>query len=197
MEDRVVAEYLAELDSQLFFLVNNGLGRPWLDSLFRFLTWMGAWPIGFVALGALSFADRRRLMRRHLLLLLVGGVLASMLNRGIKQAVSAPRPGQVYEEELVEGTVTIRFLEKTVPMRKSYPSGHAMTAFYFMTYLSLAHRRFSWWALPAAALVALSRVYVGAHFPFDCLAGAIVGSVTAWLIWRVQRMLPPMAEALT
>ncbi len=59
----------------------------------------------------------------------------------------------------------------------SFPSGHATTAFAAAVVLALW---FPWGAAPfmgLAVLVACSRVMLGAHFPSDVLAGAILGSL--------------------
>jgi undecaprenyl-diphosphatase len=57
----------------------------------------------------------------------------------------------------------------------SFPSGHAATSFACATVLaSLAPRvRLPLFAL--AVLIALSRLYVGVHFPLDVLGGAALG----------------------
>jgi undecaprenyl-diphosphatase len=192
-----VADFLTQFDIQLFFLINNGLSRPWLDPIFKFMTWLGAWPVGFVALGALAVGGRGTIWKRHFPVLLVGILLFSGINRSIKKTVRAPRPGKVYREQLVEGSLEIHFLEGKVPMRKAFPSGHSMTAFFFMTYLALARRRLALPALILALLIAMSRVYVGAHFPLDCVGGALVGGLGGWMAWRIHQRLFGAGEAVS
>ncbi|MNT58528.1 phosphatidylglycerophosphatase B [compost metagenome] len=79
----------------------------------------------------------------------------------------------------------------------SMPSGHASGAFaLFLTLAVLAGRgqpprmRLTWLlvaCLPALA-IALSRVYLGAHWPTDVLAGAMLAScVCAASLWLIQR----------
>jgi undecaprenyl-diphosphatase len=73
------------------------------------------------------------------------------------------------------------------PHDGSFPSGHASGSFCVAAFLAVA-LPFVWrapaWkvrlaslgALAVAALIALSRVYLGAHFPSDVLAGAVGGA---------------------
>ena len=66
----------------------------------------------------------------------------------------------------------------------SFPSGHSLTA--FGTALALAYMlpRWRWWLIALAALVAISRVIISAHYPSDVLAGAGIGLATAILLRR-------------
>jgi undecaprenyl-diphosphatase len=57
----------------------------------------------------------------------------------------------------------------------SFPSGHATVAFACATVLALAVPRLRVPLFVLAALIAFSRVYVGVHYPFDVLAGAVLG----------------------
>lgn len=64
-----------------------------------------------------------------------------------------------------------------------FPSVHASAAFGFATAVALTAGRWHWalLALAAAVLVAWSRVHLGLHLPSDVLAGALVGTTSAWL----------------
>ena len=65
------------------------------------------------------------------------------------------------------------------PSTYSLPSGHATVAFACATVLALAVPRLRWAFYGLAALIAFSRVYVGVHYPFDVVAGAVLGVVIA------------------
>jgi len=78
------------------------------------------------------------------------------------------------------------------PHDPSFPSGHAAGCFCVAVFLAVAlpvawpHRRTQAWALVALAatlalLIALSRVYLGAHFPGDVVAGALLGALVGGL----------------
>jgi membrane-associated phospholipid phosphatase len=64
---------------------------------------------------------------------------------------------------------------------RSFPSGHTSQAFFMATLLASHFQVSAWVGLlfyAMALLVGITRMYVGAHYPRDVLAGAILGS--AW-----------------
>jgi undecaprenyl-diphosphatase len=63
----------------------------------------------------------------------------------------------------------------SLPHTSSFPSGHSTVAFACALVLSLSVSRFRWALFALAALIGFSRVYVGVHYPFDVLAGAVLG----------------------
>ena len=61
----------------------------------------------------------------------------------------------------------------------SFPSDHALVAGAVAVALLFANRRWGIVAGVAAGLMALARVYVGAHYPGDVVAGRVFGAVVA------------------
>lgn len=64
---------------------------------------------------------------------------------------------------------------------RSFPSGHTSQAFFMATLMASHFHASAWvvfWLYTIALLVGITRMYVGAHYPRDVLAGAILGS--AW-----------------
>ena len=72
----------------------------------------------------------------------------------------------------------------------SFPSGHACASFAAATALTCIYGKKGAWAFLPAAIIALSRPYVGIHYFTDILAGAIVGSLGAMLAyWLSHRFI--------
>ena len=90
--------------------------------------------------------------------------------------------------QLKSGTARVRPFETagfdpTVPAldKYSFPSGHTLHALSFALVICAHYAFLGWLLFPFAALVALSRVVLGLHFPTDVVAGAALGATIAGL----------------
>ncbi|MCY0930238.1 phosphatase PAP2 family protein [Streptomyces sp. H27-H1] len=116
-------------------------------------------------------------------------VLAYGVNDLVKLAVREDRPCQSLHVITLEAC--------PAPGDWSFPSNHAALAAGAAVALLFVSRRLGAVALVAAALMAASRVWVGAHYPHDVLAGFLVGVTVALLAaWTVRRNQDVLAERL-
>lgn len=111
-------------------------------------------------------------------------VLFAVLGMGIlKAVVRAPRPFQVLES--IDG----KRLETATGY--SFPSGHTTTGAAFYTALALTFKKRPVSILCAVmmALVGLSRLYLGVHWPIDVFAGLLLGVVISFTVSRYMNAL--------
>ena len=115
-----------------------------------------------------------------------GGVLINgSLTWLMKTSVERERPFDTYPD---------RIDPQYQPHDFSFPSGHTSWAFQWATATALYAKK--WYvAVPCyayASSIAFSRMVMGVHYPSDVLAGALLGSGSAWLSWKInQRLFSP------
>ncbi len=185
--------FLQALDDRLFFLINNGWSSRALDPVFEGLSSLGSWTIVIVALVILAQEGGRR-FARHALVLAVSLVIVMSSDAALKRAVNRPRPLKAFASQIAAGAVHVNVREVEPLRHRSFPSGHSVLAFFVLTYVGQWRRGYRPYLLVLASAIAISRVYVGSHFPSDCVAGALIGTAWALGAWRVRLELEHRAR---
>lgn len=151
----------------LFFNLRGG-HPPWLDGLMWGFTQIGNGII-IVALALILFLAGDHLLAYGLIL---GALTLWLVVELVKALVRRRRPFILLTQARIVGRRA---------GGRSFPSGHTSQAF-FMATLSAGYFHVGIWAVcllyAIALVVGITRMYVGAHYPRDVLAGAILGS--AW-----------------
>jgi undecaprenyl-diphosphatase len=175
-----LVHHLVELDG---LAVEAGQSLRWepLTVLFVLASaWWVKWPL-LVAVGACGDARCRRSLPPAVFSGLLAVGAAAALTSVFKGLFDRVRPALA--DPAIEALVP-------TPDSASFPSGHAATAFAAAVAVGAFYPRLRWPLLGLAALVGLSRIYLGVHYALDVLAGATLGMALGLLmVWATRHLL--------
>lgn len=165
------------LDTQLFRLLYGWLQPPPWGGLMSAVTHLGD-PVVVIVLtigGASESAVAWIRRKSPPLLAWIGVGIAPLIAKGLKDWVSRPRPFEMLPSMGIPPGLP----------GESFPSGHTTGAFAVAAVLSRRFPRLQWLFWSLAALVGLSRVALGRHWPSDVVAGALIGigsvAIFSWI----------------
>lgn len=152
---------------------------PWLDAAMVWMSASGSAGIVWLTLAFVAFfrpRDRAAAWRVVLTVALCYGVVDGLL----KPLIGRARPDLT--GIAARATDPPRELPPQ-PTSHAFPSGHATSTFGAAVAVSRMwpSTRALWWAF--AVLVGYSRIYLGHHYPFDVLGGAVLGvGIALWVL---------------
>ena len=163
-------DFLYSIDVTIFFFINHSLANPILDWVMPFLTDLNkqkpVWVIAVALVGWVVWKGGPK-GRAAIGVLIVTIIISDQFNSSLLKGIfHRLRPCSVLEG--------VRLLVHC-GSGLSFPSSHAVNNFAGAFVISHFYTKQKWFWFLFASLVALSRPYVGVHYPSDIFAGACIG----------------------
>lgn len=171
-----LTDYRFPFDEEILLAINR-LEWTWLDAV-----WVAAssrtFGVGIAVLFGLwlLMSFKRRAVRPVL-----QGTIAALLADALGHWVLKPMFHRMRPNYAMPKDVLVLFTEASAT-GPSLPSLHAATSFAFAVGLGLGMPASFRIVLPTAAIISLSRLGVGVHWPSDVVMGALYGSLVGLLI---------------
>ena len=163
-----ILEWIQNIDAQILLFIQQYIRQDMMNWFWKGITFLGDGGWFWIVLGVVLLIPKktRKSGFTALLALIIGSVITNLV---LKTAVARIRP-------------LVKKLRDY-----SFPSGHTCASFscavvYYKMYPDIKGKG----AMVLAVLIALSRLYVGVHYPTDVLGGAIVGWLSAILALKIS-----------
>jgi undecaprenyl-diphosphatase len=168
-----MTDFFYSIDLSILYFFNHTLSSRVLDSFFLLITNVNHWYIAYAILLGLCFfkgGTKGKLAVAGVILLII--VTDQFSHKILKEIFLRPRPCKALGDVLTPAGCGGTF---------SFPSNHAFNNFAAATFFFLLYKNLKWILFTVAILIAVSRIYLGLHYPSDVLAGAAVGVLFGYL----------------
>ena len=167
-------DYITNIDFTVLNWLHDSLSCRFLDSTMPVVTRLGSKGIIWLAIAFVMICTKQyRKCGIIMVISLIAGVVIG--NLFLKNIIARPRPCWINEDfHMLIG----------VPDDYSFPSGHTLSSAACATVLILENSKFAFGAVPLAALIAFSRLYLYVHFPTDVIGGALIGIAIGYTAYR-------------
>lgn len=164
-----VVHWLQHHETRMFRFVNQRIQHFFLDHIFNTITHLGGATATIVTSLCFALFGRGSLWAAGIQAL-IALTVSHLPVAVIKKKYPRLRPYLVLPQTIIC---------KNPLTDHSFPSGHTTAIFSLIIPFVAAFPLMGLILLPLAFLVGLSRIYLGLHYPSDCLAGCVIGTVAA------------------
>ena len=171
------------LNTELFYLINNNLSNPIFDFIMPTITNFGGFGtllvLCILAILICRYCNKEKYLKISklcLYALLLSGVIALCLKLSIVEERPFKMLGHVHQLVLPSEP-------------NSFPSGHSSSTFSVVTVLVnqfWENKILVVMLIIFALLIGFSRIYCGVHYPIDVVVGAIVGILSGVIILKLK-----------
>ena len=175
-----IFDNIQKLDMAFLKKIQQKICRKSLDPIMKTATYMGTAGMVWLAAGCAMMATKKH---RKAGFVLCAALFIDVVgnNLVVKNVTGRPRPCDI--DKSVE-------LKIKRPVGSSMPSGHTLTSVTAATILLQENPLFGLAAVPTAALISFSRMYLFVHYPSDVMAGTLLGIGVGCSATQIKKMLP-------
>ena len=161
-------DLIQNIDFSILIWIQENIRCAFLDVVMPFITRLCNDGEIWILFGIVLLFFKK--YRKFGVFVLVGMLIGSLIgNEILKPIFARPRPCHIYDM-LPEMLIDIPKITSY-----SFPSGHTTSSVIAATVLVRANKKFGFFAIPLAAVIAFSRMYLFVHFPTDILGGTVLG----------------------
>lgn len=173
-------DFLTSLDQRLFFAINHGMSNEFFDWIMPFLRNRYFWIPLYVFMAIFFIMNYGKNGLKILIFLALTFAIADYSASSIiKPTIRRLRP---CNDTSINAIVITRI---SCGPGYSMPSSHAVNHFGIACFLIFVFYKRWKWILPIslfwAFIIGFAQIYVGVHYPFDILTGAILGCIVAYI----------------
>lgn len=166
-------DFLYSLDLSVFYFLNTTISNSIFDKFFPFITNVKHWYLSYVILWSILFFKGGRIGKIAsigiILLIITSDQISSNLLKDLFERI---RPCNALDNVNILATCSRSY---------SFPSSHAVNNFAVAFYFYKLYPKLKWILIIVAGIIAISRPYVGVHYPSDIIGGAFIGMIIGYL----------------
>jgi len=163
--------WLVAIDKSVFLFINKALANPATDFIMPLITADLHLKLFYaVCLGLILVKGNNQLRWAVIFSLLTVTITDQLSSAVLKPLLARPRPCRIMEVHLLVGCGA----------GFSMPSSHAANLFGQAYFFKIIASRSAYYLIPLAVIVAISRIFVGVHYPGDIMIGAALGTVAGF-----------------
>ncbi len=179
-------EILKNIDFQLFVFFNS-LNSPFWDKIMWWFSGTKFWlPMYLLIIIYIIYKQQWRAIITIAFIALVVTLADQISVHAFKEVFQRLRP--CHNSELHD---IVHLVNNKCGGKYGFVSSHAANTFAVAFFLSklFKNKNFSIFIFIWASVVSYSRIYLGVHFPFDVLGGAVLGSIIGYLIYKLYNFM--------
>jgi undecaprenyl-diphosphatase len=178
-------DFLTQIDTQIFIFLNS-FNSPFWDKVMWWISGTKSWiPMYLIIVAYIIYKFKWKAIITIVFIALVVTLADQISVKAFKEVFQRLRP--CHNPNLQD---IVHIVRNKCGGKYGFVSSHAANTFATAFFLSklFKNRNFSIFIFIWASVVSYSRIYLGVHYPFDVLGGAILGSIIGYLVYVLHEL---------